>query len=114
MVNTLYLSTAGTASLDFRDKGTITGICIMWKDVAVGAGEVSFNSSSSLTTNDTTGVIAGVLSNATAVANGQYFPLQEPVDVGERIFLHVTGALNETRVFIMTDSAPSRPSTRRR
>lgn len=115
MINSLYIATAGTVSLDFREDGNITGIMLSCANVAVGAVEVSFNSSSSFTTNDTTGVVCGTIADgAGSTIVSELAGLSEPVQVGERIFLHVTGALNVTRVFIFTDSKSQRAATRRR
>ena len=114
MVNTLYLGGAGTASLDMRDDGNIIGIGISCTNAAAGSLEVSFNSSSSFTTNDTTGVIgAQVLDGVGSGGQMTYLAMKEPVSVGERVFLHLSGA-NIARVLIFTDTAAARPATRRR
>jgi hypothetical protein len=114
MVNTLYLAAAGTASLDFRDAGNIVGVTISTNSAAIGSIEVSFNSSSSFATNDTTGVIAGAVVAASGLDPAAFYEMTEPVDVGERIFLH-NSAANVVRVFIYTDSKSSaRAATRRR
>lgn len=115
MVHTLYIATAGTVSLDFRDPGRITCVVISSADAAAGGAELSFNSSAQLTTNDTTGTIAGLVLQGNA--NGPpvaVFHLDESVDAGERIYLHVTGAANATRAFICVSGAGTRASSRRR
>jgi hypothetical protein len=113
MVNTLYLSAAGTASFDFRDAGNITSVTLSHNNAAIGATEVSFNSSQATTTNDTTGVIAAIVSTAAGQPSDAVFPMKEPVDVGERLFLHVTGA-NICRATVVTDATPGRAGVRRR
>jgi hypothetical protein len=116
MINTLYLGTAGTVSLDIREDGHLVGVNISSNDAAPGTLEVSFNSSPSFSTNDTTGVIAGTfLTGSGTLANNTRIALREPVSVGERIFLHMTG-LNQARVFLYTETsgAASRAAVRRR
>ncbi len=115
MVNTLYLVGAGTVSIDMRDAGNIVGVTITGNDASPGACEVSFNSSSSLTSNDTTGVICGAQFTGTAGSPLSFnSPMKEPVDVGERIFLHQTGVANTVRVFLYTDADTKRAAVRRR
>jgi hypothetical protein len=113
MVNTLYLAAPGTISIDMRDAGNIVGISISCSDAAGGSVEVGFNSSPSYTTTDTTGVIAAAIYSGNGFSGNQYFEMKEPVDVGERIFLH-NSALNAVRVLVYTDAATVRAPTRRR
>ncbi len=114
MVNTLYLSGAGTVSIDMRDAGNIVGLTITGNDASSGACEVSFNSSSSLATNDTTGVIGGLQFTGSVVPQSFNSAMKEPVDVGERIFLHQTGVANTVRVFLYSDADTKRAAVRRR
>ena len=113
MVHSLYIAAAGSVSLDIRDDAKITAIVIAANDQAPGGAEVSFTSTAQLTTNDTTGVLAGLpLAGSLAPATMMYV-MNEPVEAGERLYLHVTGA-NACRAFVYTDRAGARPSTRRR
>jgi hypothetical protein len=114
MVNSLYAGGPGSVSLDFREDGHLVGLFLTVNDLAVGAVEVSFNSSSSFTTNDTSGVIGGAVLNAAGIQVGQMISLKEPISVGERIFLHLSGAGNICRVFLYTDGGVARPASRRR
>jgi hypothetical protein len=114
MVNSLYIGAAGSVSLDFRDAGKITTIVLVTNDGATGAIEVSFNATAAFTTHDTTGVVGGLILGGGGNGQRLVFPLNESVDVGERLFLHVSGALNTARAFVHTDSAAVRASARRR
>jgi hypothetical protein len=114
MVHSLLQTGPGTSSLDFRDQGSVVGITISFVDSAPGALEVSFNSSPSPTVNDTTGLIAGVVLNGSGLSREATFHLREPVDVGERLFLHVSGVGNSGRALISTDAASQKPPPRRR
>jgi hypothetical protein len=111
-INTLYANAAGTVSIDMRDAGRIKGILVLSNMAAAGSVEVSFNSSSQSTTTDTTGVICGLLNQA-GTGQSVYIDLDEPVDVGERIYMHTTG-ISAVRAFIYTDSATVKASPRRR
>jgi hypothetical protein len=112
MVNTLYSPFNGTYSLDFRDNARIKSITISHNGQTTGTVEVSFNSGSQPTTNDTNGVIAGCF---IVLGAPQSFTvlLDESVDAGERVYLHVSTA-NQVRVFINTDAVSAKPSPRRR
>jgi hypothetical protein len=112
-VNTLYISAVGTSSIDFRDAGNIVGINMVSNDNAPGTIEVSFNSSPSFTTNDTTGVIGGLILPGNGTGADFSAVMREAVDVGERLFLHSSSAA-ATRVFVYTDATGTKPSPRRR
>jgi hypothetical protein len=113
MINTLFSQAPGTVSIDFRDAGNLTAIALSSTDNVGGQVEVSFNSTPSYTTNDTTGVIAAIVLQAGGTPQQLVIPMSEPVDVGERLFLH-NQAANTARAIVITDSKGPRPPGRRR
>lgn len=112
-VNSLYLAGPGSVALDMREDDIIIGISLSGNSAAGGGMEVSFMSTASLTTNDTTGVLAGVI-HAAGIPAHLYFILNEKIAAGERLYLHNSGVGNNARAFIFTEGASSKPSTRRR
>jgi hypothetical protein len=112
MINTLYATGAVTASLDVRSDGRIIGLAYFINTAATGNFELTFNSSPSYTTNDTTGVIAGGPLIANTALDG-YIAFDEPVEAGERLFLHQTGVGNITRLMIYSDAKGGRRNVRR-
>jgi hypothetical protein len=115
MVNKLFLSLAGTASLDFRDNGKITAVSVSWSGGGSGGWELSFNSSSQISTNDATGTILNGTIPSAAASNGfASLLMNETVDAGERVFLHLTGVGAAATATIITDSATVKASPRRR
>jgi hypothetical protein len=118
MINKLYASVTGTVSLDFRDSGVLTSIVISAQTpTAVTAQiEVSFNSTAQFQTNDATGVLASVNLPAVIGATGNLtVPLNEPIDAGERIYLHTSSGVMVSALLVSTTAgAPSRVAPRRR
>lgn len=115
MFNRMYNTAAGTVSIDFRDSGKITGLTVTMNNAAAGVNnwELSFNSAPQYATNDTTGTVA-----TGQVATGGQFtqhfgPLDIPVEVGERFYLHQSAA-GYANCVVHTDLPTVKASTRRR
>jgi hypothetical protein len=98
LYGTASASTDAVAALDVRRDGKLE--CLMWQIYGTSAatgtmlGELSFGSSSSFTSNDTTQSIS--LAGATITSAGQQVTTQTPCDVGEiavaqgeRLFMHL-------------------------
>ncbi len=115
MVNTLFLGAAGSTSIDMRDQGNIVAVAISGVDVALGGIELSFNSQPQLAQTDTTGTIASITTAGTNTLVSQTIHnIKEPVEVGERLFMHVVGGGNTARAVVYTDTASARTPVRRR
>ncbi len=118
MINKLFSTVTGTVSLDIREPGSITAIMISAQvPTAVTAEiEVSFNSTAQFQTNDATGILASV--NLPAVIGAQanvVLQLSEPVDAGERIYLHISGSPRTSATIVTsTTGSPGRVPARRR
>jgi hypothetical protein len=120
---------AGSASLDVREDDTIVGIFLDMSVAGVvdgtsGECELSFLSSSSFTTNDVVGALAGMKTDFELLTSGGinnarsgWFPCNVDVNAGERIHLHVTSTATITvRCYLYTDKkapATSRAVRRR-
>ncbi len=114
MINSLYIASAGSVALDIREDGKITGITIVGVDALNGGAEVSFIAGPHLSTHDAIGVLAGVIYAGAGNPLVHRVELDEPVQAGERLYLHVAGAGNATRAFIHSDARSTRPARVRR
>jgi hypothetical protein len=113
MIYRMFTAAAGTASIDIRDPGKLIGVCFSISNLGGvnGRVELSFNSTPSFTTNDVTGTIGSI---TFAQEDCQlYIPMNEPIDVGERLFCH-SSSTAEVYVTICTDTQTVRAATRRR
>jgi hypothetical protein len=122
-------SADSAAAIDVREDMTIEGIYLnLTYTVPVDGNrikaEVSFGSTNSFTSNDTTASLASIAlaQEAGAAGLGQlghsvYIPMAEKVQAGERLYLHVfhgiAGSTSEATAFIY-GGGTARPSTRRR
>jgi hypothetical protein len=120
-------SADSVASLDIRDKGTIESIAfsgyINAGASAGGALELSFGSTGTFATNDTTQTLgtAGVSSSGAGLSAFSHVVtgLAIPIDAGERIYLHwfTTSTLTGSKMFChiyVADSLTARQGRTRR
>ncbi len=111
MVNKLYLSITGSASLDMRESGTITAIEISTQSPTAVTNqiEVGFNSAAQFQTNDATGVLASVnVPSVIAASVNVVIPLSEAVDAGERLYLHQSaGGMTSVVIYSIPGGPPS-------
>ena len=118
MVNKLYSSVTGTASLDVREPGVITGITISWQTPAAATVkiEVSFNSTAQFAVNDSTGILAAMNGPSAMGASGHLtIPMNELVDAGERLYLHTEGSpVISVVIYTQTAGTAARVPARRR
>jgi hypothetical protein len=119
MVNKLFSTVTGTVSLDIRETGILNSVVISAQVPTATTAEVelSFNSTGQTLTNDATGVLASM--NLPAVIGGSghvHIQMNEPVDAGERIYLHTTGSprCSVTLYSTPTGQASARATVRRR
>jgi hypothetical protein len=122
-----YTSTSdGNVSLDVREDDVISGVVIEAAQLGSSAGilhaELSFSSTSSINTNDTTAVLAHKsINNLTGdgAAGSQSYPCAEKISAGERLYLHVdvpaagTSAVH-VRALIFTEKGGAKTSRRLR
>ncbi len=119
MIQKLHSTTTGTVSLDIRETGVLTQLVLTCQIPTASQAqiEVSFNSTAQFSTNDATGVLA-TMNLGPSIGNAGHvsITLEEPVDAGERIYLHTSASAVSTALLVTRPSAPaaSRPVARRR
>jgi hypothetical protein len=126
MVQKLFVSgvnALNSVSLDIREDDRLVGLFIDQDilgpvDTTDVSDEISFLSTPSISSNDTTGVLAEVRFTIDLVTSGMmhggksvYIPMDEPVQAGERLFLHhsvggSTPSAARCRVFIYLRGKP--------
>ncbi len=110
MIYKLFAAAGSTVSVDVRIDDTI--VAVLMSNAGTQPSELSFGSTATINTNDSTAAIATVLNGVDISVSG----LNIPVNAGERIYLHnVAGAgALDAACMIYTAGKDNRAAVRRR